>query len=148
MPVILRPAVVADQPAIQRMIRAARLNPLNLHWSNFLVAEDGDSMIGVGQVRPYRDGSRELASIAVVPERQGQGIGSLIVKGLVARETGRLVLICADTNEDFYARFGFRRIASRQLPLLLRAIYGIGMLASLPVRLFDGHSGLVAMARL
>ena len=44
-------------------------------WPNFVVAEDGGTIVGIGQVKTHGDGSRELASIAVIPARQSQGIG-------------------------------------------------------------------------
>ncbi|HZG67336.1 MAG TPA: GNAT family N-acetyltransferase, partial [Herpetosiphonaceae bacterium] len=110
MPVILRRATADDQPIIRRIIRTAQLNPLNIHWPNFLIAEDHKRVVGIGQVKPHRDGSRELASIAVIPERQKQGLGSLIIRALLARERGPLFLLCVDTNETFYGRFGFRPV--------------------------------------
>src|SRR6266540_3252707 len=92
MAVIIRPAVAADQSAIKMIVRAARINPTGLDWPRFLVAEESGGLIGVGQVKPHRDGSREVASIAVVPEWQGRGVGAAIVRGLVARENGVLHL--------------------------------------------------------
>jgi N-acetylglutamate synthase-like GNAT family acetyltransferase len=147
MPVTLRPAVAGDQPTIRRIVRAAQLNPLSLHWQSFLVAEDEGAIIGIGQVKPYRDGSRELASIAVIPQRQGQGIGSLIIRALLAREAGPLFLMCVDHNETFYARFGFRRAGSRQLPPALRRLYNLGWFMAVLARSFGGRDRLIVMSR-
>jgi N-acetylglutamate synthase-like GNAT family acetyltransferase len=122
MAVVIRPAVAADQSAITMIVRAARINPTGLDWSRFLVAEEGGGLIGVGQVKPHRDGSRELASIAVVPEWQRQGVGAAIVRGLVARENGVLHLMCVSTNAPYYERFGFRRIDRHEMPPYFRRI--------------------------
>src|SRR6266536_3344393 len=85
-----------------------------------LVAEESSGLIGVGQVKPHRDGSREVASIAVVPEWQGRGVGAAIVRGLLARESGVLHLMCLSTNAPFYERFGFRRIDRHEMPPYFR----------------------------
>jgi N-acetylglutamate synthase-like GNAT family acetyltransferase len=146
-PITLRAAVPADQPIIRRIVRHARLNPLNLHWQNFLIAEDGEEVIGIGQVKQYGDGSRELASIAVLPKWQGQGIGSLIIRALLAHETGPIVLICVDPLEAFYGRFGFRRAGSRHLPPALRSIYRLGLTLMLFSRLAGERIKLIAMVR-
>ena len=113
----IRAAKAEDQATIRRIIRAANLNPMSLDWPNFLIAEDAGEVVGIGQVKTHRDGSRELASIAVVPARQGQGIGSAIVNALLDRHGGGVLhLTCQGKNEGYYARFGFRRIPRKELP--------------------------------
>ena len=104
----IRGAIEADQPTIRRLIKAANLNRMSLHWPNFVMAEEDGAIVGLGQVKAHGDGSRELASIAVVPSRQGQGIGSAIIETLLAREpTAVLHLTCRRELEGFYERFGF-----------------------------------------
>ena len=122
MPIIIRPALAQDQHAITAIVRAALINPLDLDWQRFLVAQWGQDIIGVGQVKPHGDGSRELASIAVVPEWQGQGVGSALIRGLLARETGTLYLMCAADSERYYERFGFQRIDRRDMPPYFRRL--------------------------
>lgn len=113
----IRAAKAEDQATIRRIIRAANLNRMSLDWPNFLIAEDAGEVVGIGQVKTHRDGSRELASIAVVPARQGQGIGSAIVNALLVRHGGGVLhLTCQGKNEGYYARFGFRRIPRQELP--------------------------------
>src|ERR1700693_3483218 len=87
----IRLATEADQPTIRRLIKEANLNRLSLHWPNFVVAEERGAIIGVGQVKAHRDHSRELASIAVVPARQGQGVGSALIQRLLAGERGAVL---------------------------------------------------------
>src|ERR1700730_18130879 len=58
---------------------------MNLKWPNFVVAEDDGAIVGVGQIKSHGDGSRELASIAVVPARQGQGIARAGLEALLSR---------------------------------------------------------------
>ena len=149
-PVYLRAAVVADQQAIHKMIRAARLNPMHLHWSAFVVAVEAASgrIVGVGQVRPHGDGSRELASIAVTPERQGQGIGGAIIATLLAREPGSLYLYTRCPLTGYYARFGFVVISGDDLPGRMRLSYRMGAFATSAARCLGmSTGGLCAMLR-
>lgn len=108
--VTLRRARKTDAAAIRGIIWRARLNPMSLRWQRFLVADAGGRIVGTGQIKPHGDGSRELASIAVVPEFQRRGIAHQIITALLAGETGVLYLTCEDRMEGFYTRYGFRRI--------------------------------------
>ncbi len=92
MSIILRTATRADQMAITAIVRAAQINPTGLNWQRFIVAVDGDKIVALGQVKPHRDGSRELASIATIPERQRHGLSRQIIEALLAREHGGLCL--------------------------------------------------------
>ena len=121
--VFLRRATAADQTAIAALIRAARLNPLSLDWRRFVVADEGGRIVGAGQVKPHGDGARELASIAVAPDRQGRGIGGAIVATIIALEPPPLYLYCAEYNEGYYLRFGFRALTPAEMPRSLRRIH-------------------------
>src|SRR5512132_1659441 len=120
MPVTIHTASADDQYAISTIVRAARINPRDLDWQRFLLAQWGQDIIGVGQVKPHADGSRELASIAVVPEWQGNGVGGALIRALMERETGPLHLMCADNREHYYERFGFRRLERQAMPPYFR----------------------------
>jgi N-acetylglutamate synthase-like GNAT family acetyltransferase len=133
MPIIIRPATAADQPAIRAIVRATHVNPLNLRWPNFLVAEDGTRLVGIGQVKHHCDGSRELASIAVVPEQRRKGIARLIVRALIAREGGTLFLTCVETMQSFYAHFGFRSAPPQELSPYFRQLRRVARLLRLIV---------------
>jgi len=116
MPLTLRDATVKDQPTIRRIVRAANINPTGLDWPRFIVAEDSGAIVGVGQVKPHRDGTRELASIAVIPDRQGQGVGTAIIDELLRREHGTVHLTCRSGLQGYYERFGFKRLDTRDFP--------------------------------
>jgi N-acetylglutamate synthase-like GNAT family acetyltransferase len=144
----LREATAGDQATIKAIVRGAKLNPMRLDWPNFLVAEtngpDAPKIVGVGQLRPHRDGIRELASIAVDPTHQGNGIGTALVQALMARANGPLYLYCEGHNEPYYLRFGFRPLTNlaevpRSIRLMPRLVRVIGPVISLilrqPVRL-------------
>jgi len=116
MPLTLRDATIEDQPTIRQIVRAANINPTGLDWPRFIVAEDGGAIVGVGQVKTHRDGTRELASIAVSPTRQGQGVGSAIIQELLRREHGTVHLTCRSQLQGYYERFGFKRLEKRDYP--------------------------------
>jgi N-acetylglutamate synthase-like GNAT family acetyltransferase len=115
-PLEIRPATAEDQATISRLVKDARLNPMSLDWPNFLMAEEGGEVVGVGQVKAHGDGSRELASIVVVPERQGGGIGSEVIRTLLASHAGVLHLTCRRELQGYYERFGFRRLDRAEYP--------------------------------
>ena len=133
MPLTIRPASQADQETIRRLIKEARINRMSLNWPNFVVAEDGGAIVGIGQVKTHGDGSRELASIAVTRARQSQGIGGAIIKTLLAREQGVVHLTCRSQLQGYYERFGFRRLDSAEFPLYFRRLLPI---INVVVRLF------------
>jgi amino-acid N-acetyltransferase len=122
----LRPADAADEPAIRAIIRTEGLNPLSIHWNNFLLAEDSQHRIaGIGAVKTHGDGSRELASIAVLPEWRGRGVARTLIEALITRERGPLYLTCRDTMTGFYERFGFRRIEAGEMTPYFRRLFRI-----------------------
>lgn len=131
MSVTIRPAAEADQPAINAIIHAANINPNGLDWRRFIVAEANRQVVGTGQVKPHADGSRELASIAVIPAWQHKGVAGQIIRALLARESEPLFLMCESSHESLYARFGFRTIKAAEMPPYFRRIRLFFAVASL-----------------
>ncbi len=119
----IRSATATDQKTIKSIIRAAQINPMDLHWRHFVVAEEDGKILGVGQIKSHRDGSRELASIAVIPERQREGIGSEIIRALLNGERETLYLMCREELEPYYTRFGFRRGSSEGMTPYFRRMH-------------------------
>ncbi len=123
----IRLARASDQAVIKGLIHAEQLDPFNVHWQNFLVAEDADAgrIIGIGQVKPFHSG-RELGSLVVVSDRRQSGVGGAIIRALIARENGPLLLFCLAFREPYYARFGFKRCGLRDLPGELKLKFAMG----------------------
>ena len=115
----IRPAVAGDQAMIRRMVKEEQLDPTALHWSHFLIAENGGEIVGIGQVRPS-PACRELGSLVVREPYRKQGVGALIVNALLQRETGDVYLECLSHNERYYTRFGFQRIPWWRAPMPLK----------------------------
>jgi N-acetylglutamate synthase-like GNAT family acetyltransferase len=143
----IRRAVQVDQAAITSIVRAAGINPLDLRWPRFIVADDLGRIVGVVQVKPHRDGSRELASLAVVPEYRGQGVGSALVRDLLATEGDSVYLTCADRLEGYYIRFGFRRLEPTEMPPYFRRLSRLTRFLSAVLRVFGYHWRILVMAR-
>ncbi len=116
----LRRATQGDAAAIRALIRQVGINPTGLDWKRFLVAVDeNDRVIATGQVKPHRDGTRELASIATAPEHRSQGLASAIIRQLLEETPRPLYLVCQEHNGSFYTRFGFRDLAPEEMPPFL-----------------------------
>ena len=114
--VILRKATWADDRTIHDLIHLVHINPMDLKWEHFLVAEDSEGIfLGCGQIKIHRGGVLELASIAVVPEAQHQGIASQIIQRLIESTPQDLYLTCQARLETFYQPFGFERISEMKM---------------------------------
>lgn len=119
----LRRALAEDAAEIKRLVRAARINPMDLDWRRFLVASGpGESLAACGQVKPHSDGTFELASIAVQPELRGIGLARLVIERLLAESPRPLYLTCRSGLEEFYRKFGFRVLPSEELTPYFRRI--------------------------
>lgn len=108
--------------AIKALIRAVQINPIGLKWPRFLVAVTlGGELIGCGQVKPHRDGLRELASVAVKKAWRNQGIASAIIEALLAGHPAPIWLTCANRLIPFYEQFGFSEVIRyRDMPFYFR----------------------------
>jgi N-acetylglutamate synthase-like GNAT family acetyltransferase len=143
----LRLATEADQAKIKAIIRAHRLNPLGLNWNQFIVAETAESeIIGCGQVKTHRDGSRELASIAVIESWRSQGIATAIIHRLCARYPPPLWLTCESRLMPFYEKLGFVEVqdVAQMAPYFRR----VARLAHLFLRVMPTDKYLAIMQRL
>ncbi len=121
---IIRPAREEDFPAIRRLIHTANINPTGLNWKRFLVAISSENeFLGCGQIKPHKDGSIELASIAVQEQSRGRGIARAIIEELLVRESRRpLYLMCRARLVALYEKFGFRTIDITEMPRYFQMI--------------------------
>jgi N-acetylglutamate synthase-like GNAT family acetyltransferase len=127
----IRPATEADAPAVRALIREARLNPRDLAWRRFLVADDAGAVVACAQVRVHGRGSRELASVAVAPSHRGHGLGRAIAEAAIAREPVRpLYLYTESRTAAFWERLGFTAVEGDDVPRDMRAALRVGRLAA------------------
>ncbi len=116
MAIDIRSAEETDQAAIRKIVRGAGLYPFELDWQHFYIAAANKSIAGVGQIKSHRDGSMELASIAVVAEFRRQGVATALIQNLISTAEGDLYLLCQDDLEGFYQGFGFITAGREDLP--------------------------------
>ncbi len=136
MTLTIRPAREEDQEIIVSFISQAKLNPRNLKWQNFLVAEENGQIVGIRQVKVYEQGTREVASGFVLPEYRRRGISAQLMKALLARETGPLYTMVNEKRAPYYEQFGFQRVDVSQLPSDFRKEYWIGRIVTSLMSIF------------
>jgi amino-acid N-acetyltransferase len=114
----VRPATEADVQAIADIVnehaRQGHLlprSPENIRSSlaNWLVAELGGQVVGIGSLLTMSPTLVEVRSLAVLPAFRSYGIGALIVTGLVdrARERGIPTVFALTRAVRFFERLGF-----------------------------------------
>jgi GNAT superfamily N-acetyltransferase len=118
------PATRKDFPSIRSLIYTVQINPTGLNWWRFLVAVTPQgNLLGCGQVKPHADGSREMASIAVREQAQGQGVARAVIEALLALEPERpIYLMCRARLKPLYVKFGFHAIGLEEMPTYFRRI--------------------------
>jgi len=132
----IRPARQEDQQTIVSFVQQAKINPRNLHWERFLVAEENGQVIGIRQVKIHAGGTREVASGFVLPEYRRQGISAHLMNEILRHEAGTLYLMCRDLRAPYYEKFGFRRAEVDQLPSDFRKEYRIGRIVTSLMSMF------------
>jgi N-acetylglutamate synthase-like GNAT family acetyltransferase len=136
MAINIRSAKPEDQQTILSLIHQAKLNPRNLHWEHFLVAEENGKIVGVRQVKVHAQGTHEVASGFVLPEYRNQGISALLMNELLARERRPLYSMIDQKWLRYYEQFGFQRVAADQLPSDFRKEYWIGRIITSLISVF------------
>jgi N-acetylglutamate synthase-like GNAT family acetyltransferase len=143
--IILRPATANDAAAIRSLIHTVGINPMSLNWQRFVIAiNDAGEMLGCGQIKPHGDGTHELASIAVWPQFQGQGVGRAVIQHLLTGALPPLYLTCRAALRPYYERFDFHALDTTQMPPYFRRLRRIAQLVS---KLFPRMGSMQIMRR-
>jgi len=122
-PGTLRNAGQQDAVRIRKMVHAAHINPFSLDWRRFLLAVDeAGAVVGCIQVKPHGDGTREMASLVVVPEYRGQGFARVMIQAVQAGHPRPLYLTCRSPLQRLYRRFGFRSLELNEMPPYFRRL--------------------------
>mmetsp|Transcript_1274 Transcript_1274/g.2523 ORF Transcript_1274/g.2523 Transcript_1274/m.2523 type:complete len:171 (+) Transcript_1274:78-590(+) len=131
--VVYRSGTAIDQPAIAAAVLRESMNPLFLQPEQFIVASDAvdqQRVLGFGQLRPL-SGAWELASLVVEPEARGRGLGSELVRRLLARVEGEAVwLLTLESTRRFYEPLGFAEAPVGAAPLMMRLEQFVGSMVA------------------
>lgn len=82
-------------------------------WTNFYVVLEGEDIIGCGAIGPYwgKEDESSLFTIFVDPDKQGKGIGRLIMNTLESDEyflrAKRIEIPASITGVPFYLKMGY-----------------------------------------
>jgi len=78
----------------------------------FLVAVEGDRIIGCGALHVMWEDLAEVRTLAVVPDRSNEGIGSQLLEQLLdkARALGIRRVFCLTFRKEFFGHHGFVEI--------------------------------------
>lgn len=78
----------------------------------FLVAAEGDRIIGCGALHVMWEDLAEVRTLAVVPDRSNEGIGSQLLEQLLdkARALGTRRVFCLTFRKEFFGHHGFVEI--------------------------------------
>lgn len=121
----LHPATPADLAPIKALLADVDLPYEDLapsHLSDFLVAHDGDQLIGVAGLERYGTDAL-LRSLAVRPNHRGEGHGSRLAEAVEAsaREQNVTdVYLLTTTAASFFAERGYSEVDRDDLPRAIR----------------------------
>ncbi|MCK9906703.1 GNAT family N-acetyltransferase, partial [Frankia sp. Cpl3] len=88
------------------------------HLQSFIVAYDGQSVIGVAGLHILWEDLAEIRSLAIADSAKGMGVGKRLVLYLV-EECKRLGInraLALTYQKDFFEKCGFRVVAKETLP--------------------------------
>ena len=107
-------ATAADVEAIKAMLVANDLPTAGVddHWKTFVVARDGDRIVGCGGSEAYQFAAL-IRSVAVHPDYRSHGLGRRIVRQLLDRLASRGLrefYLLTTTAEEYFRKRGFKTI--------------------------------------
>lgn len=117
--ITIREATADDAATIRQIIYEERLDPTSLKWQHFLVAEHADTIVSIGQVKPY-PGCNELGSLVTLTDYRGRGIARRIIAALEAQAGYPMYLLCLAEMRPYYVQFGYEVIRWRDAPAFLK----------------------------
>ncbi len=117
----VRRARTADVPGIRALVDANTADRRLLEKATvtlyedvqeFFVAVDGDEVVGCGALHVLWEDLAEVRTLAVAPQAQGRGVGSLLLERLLRRavDLGVRRVFCLTFETAFFARHGFAEV--------------------------------------
>ena len=120
-----RTATQNDLVQIQQLLKDSNLpfEDIAEHLPSFVVAEDGQNMIGVAGLEVYGKAGL-LRSVAVIESHRSKGIGSLLYDQIVSQTQKkglRELSLLTTTAEKFFGRKGFRKVEGDAIPQYVKS---------------------------
>ena len=111
--VVVNAATANDLPAIKHLLSDNDLPIAGVddHWKTFLVARDGERIIGCGGAEAYSNAAL-IRSIAVAAEYRRRGVGRIIVRQLLDRLSShgiREFYLLTTTAQEYFKKRGFKK---------------------------------------
>ena len=112
--ITITPAQASDLESIKSLLLSNGLPTAGVddHWKTFLLARDGDKVVGVGGAEAYQFAAL-IRSVAVLPEYRSHGIGRKLVRQLLDRLASRGLrefYLLTTTAEAYFKKRGFKPI--------------------------------------
>lgn len=110
-------ATPKDEQEIINLLQSLNGDRANFDINKFYVAKNEEEIIGCVRIKVFDGGCLELASLAVQPNYQNQGVGSKLVTTLLQAEISRpIFLLTSLDKESFYKKFDFAVVEPLNLP--------------------------------
>ena len=114
-------ATAGDMPAIAEGIKQLQLDDLDLRWEQFVVAKEGEKIIGFGRIKTYMD-AIELCSLGVLEGYRGKGISTLLMNDLLKRAGEQSVFVIC-IIPAYFEKFGFKPVDNYPDSLIAKYTY-------------------------
>src|ERR1700720_477740 len=113
MDVVITAARAGDVEAIKELLEVNELplEGVDDHWKTFVVARDGETLVGCGGSEAYSNAAL-IRSIAVEPTHRNRGIARMIVRQLLDRLSAigvREFYLLTTTAQDYFKKRGFKK---------------------------------------
>jgi amino-acid N-acetyltransferase len=121
----IQSAAASDIPGIENLLLASQLltEGLRGHISNFFVAKDEGTLVGVAGFENCGEGVGLLRSFAVLPERRNQGIARKLYEQIAtqASHSGVSALyLLTTTAQGYFSKLGFSAVERSRAPEAIR----------------------------
>ena len=108
-------------------VRAGRMLPRNpnevrAHIDDWIVAVEGDQVVGCVSLVFYNGDLCEIRSLAVDPEKRGLGMGCALIEAALelARERNVPRVLTLTRAARLFEKLGFRQVSIEEFPLKVR----------------------------
>lgn len=120
-------ASIADVPQMHKLINyfadsgemlARSLSEIYENVRDYFVVREGDQVIACAALHVNWADLAEIRSVAVAEERQGQGIGTGLIKACLkdAKKLGISTVFCLTYKPGFFERLDFTKVDKMELP--------------------------------